>query len=445
MGKQLIILGAGESGTGAALLGQKLDYSVFVSDMGRIRPEYRQALEQAGIPFEEETHRQALGMTEGIVVKSPGIPDSAKVVTRFREAGLPVWSEIEFASRFTQADIVAITGSNGKTTTTHLVHHIFCAAGLDAAIGGNVGNGFAYELFRGDHAHFVLEISSFQLDNIKRFRPRVAVLLNITPDHLDRYQNSVEAYAAAKMRITLNQTPEDYFIYCADDPLTLEALDKHGTNARTLSFSIKKKTGQNAWLEGDQIIFNIHQNQFTMPLRDLTLTGKHNVYNSMAAGIVSRIYEIRKEVIRDSMTNFKGLPHRLEKVATIRGVEFINDSKATNVNSTWYALESIDKPVVWIAGGVDKGNDYQPLKKLVNQKVKAIICLGVDNRHLHEAFSRNVDLMINTQRMEEAVQMAFHLADKGDVVLLSPACASFDLFQNYEDRGNQFKQFVREL
>lgn len=441
----MTILGGGESGVGAALLALQQGYDVFLSDAGKIREYYKHTLEEAGIRFEEEKHSDREILLAEEVVKSPGIPKEAEMVQKILQADIPVISEIEFASRYTDAFIVGITGSNGKTTTSSLTFEMLRHAGLNVALGGNIGRSFASLVRSGGHEYYVLEISSFQLDDIVDFRPDIAMLLNITPDHLDRYENTMQNYIAAKFRITENQTPEDRFIYCSDDPVTNQNLSNYPSAARQLPFGFEQADGNAGWLEGDTIKLSVDQNQFEMSIYELGLQGKHNTYNSMAAGIVGSALGLRKDAIRESLSEFKNLPHRLEKVATIRDVEYINDSKATNVNSTWYALESMNKPVVWIAGGVDKGNDYEVLKPMVRKHVKAIICLGVDNRHLHGAFSRTVDFMFNTTRMDEAVQVAKHMSDKGDVVLLSPACASFDLFENYEDRGNQFRKVVKSL
>ena len=444
-GKNMVILGAGESGVGAALLGRKKGYKVFVSDSGQIQSSYLSELEQAGIRFEANGHNLDRILDAAFIVKSPGIPDDSPVLKQIHAKQIPVVSEIEFASWHTSSSIVAITGSNGKTTTTHLSYHIFKSAGLDVSIAGNMGVSFARQLLKRDYDIFILEVSSFQLDGIKNFKPDVAVLLNITPDHLDRYKHSMAAYTESKFRIADNQETSDYFIYWADDPHTIGFMKTHKLQARCIPFSMEQKETDGAWVANEEITIQLNKKTFTMPLKELILQGKHNVYNSMAAGIVSRIYEIRKDMVRESMQDFKGLSHRLEQVATIGSVRYINDSKATNVNSSWYALESADAPIVWIAGGTDKGNDYEPLKEIVGQKVKAIVCLGLDNRHLHEAFSNRVSVMMNTTSMHEAVKMAYDLAEKGDIVLLSPACASFDLFENYEDRGNQFKEQVVQL
>lgn len=445
MPERIVILGAGESGIGAARLALAKGFDVFVSDAGKIKDGFRSELIGMKVPFEEGAHTwdQLRGASE--VIKSPGIPDDAEIVQRFTSAGVPVISEIEFASRYTNATIIGITGSNGKSTTTTLTHHMLRKENWDACLAGNIGNSFARELSMSDHEYFVLELSSFQLDGIVNFRPHVAVLLNITPDHLDRYGKKFENYIASKFRISLNQTASDCFIYSLDDEVTGEWMESHPIRAKRIGFSIKKKLKEGAWLDGNQLHINVHQNPMTMQGEQLALVGKHNLYNSMAAGIAARVLDLKKESVREALMDFKGLEHRLEKVLKVGGVDFINDSKATNVNSAWYALESMFQPVIWIAGGVDKGNDYEVLKPLVKKKVKAIVCLGTDNTRIHDAFSKLVDVIVNTQSMKESVQVAYRLANPGDVVLLSPACASFDLFQNYEDRGRQFKEQIREL
>lgn len=443
--KNVVILGAGESGVGAAYLAKQQGYDVFVSDFGAIADKYKQQLIEWTIPFEENQHTEAKILSAVEVIKSPGIPEKAPIVKKLREKHIPVISEIEFAGRYTQARIVGITGSNGKTTTTSLTYHILKNAGLNVGLAGNIGNSFAYQVATEKFDTYVLELSSFMLDDMYQFKVDIAVLLNITPDHLDRYEYKMENYAASKFRITQNQTANDYFIYCADDPETLNVMAGHTFDAQLLPFSIQKKVEPGAYLENDNIIINTHQQHFQMSINDLALQGKHNVYNSMASGIVAKVLELRNPSIRDSMGDFQSIEHRLEFVAKISGISFINDSKATNVNSTWYALESMTTDVVLILGGVDKGNDYQMLKDLVKQKVKAIVCLGKDNRRIHEAFEEDVEVIVNTYSAQEAARMAYHLAEKGDTVLLSPACASFDLFKNYEDRGRQFKQAVKEL
>jgi UDP-N-acetylmuramoylalanine--D-glutamate ligase len=447
---RMVVLGGGESGLGAARLAAAKGWEVLLSDAGTIDPQRALAARQAGVELEQGGHEKALEQRPDLVVKSPGIPRYAPVVRAF--AGIPVLGEIEFAARYSKARIVAITGSNGKTTTTSWTGHILQKAGLDAFVGGNIGQSFAAQLCERDPEYAVLEVSSFQLDDAFDFKPSISVLLNITEDHLDRYNNDVHQYAASKMRIAQNQDAEDHFIHSAEDPLTLEHLSKAPEAVRRLPFGWPKpepnadgSMPDAAWVEDGHMHIQYRQTPFSMSIYDLALQGKHNVNNAMAAAMAARVLDIRKDVIRDALMDFRALEHRLERVASVHGIRFINDSKATNVNSVWYALESQEQPVVWIAGGVDKGNDYEALKPLVKQKVKAIICLGKDNRKLHQAFSACVDVMINTQRMDEAVRMAYHMADKDDVVLLSPACASFDLFRNYEDRGRQFKAAVKAL
>ncbi|MFZ4101526.1 MAG: UDP-N-acetylmuramoyl-L-alanine--D-glutamate ligase [Sphingobacterium thalpophilum] len=447
-GKYIVVLGAGESGTGAALLAQKMGYAVFVSDFGPIADQYKKELEKAVIPFEENQHTEDRILTANEVIKSPGIPDKAPIITKLIEKNIPIISEIEFASRYTKAKLISITGSNGKTTTTMLTYHILRSAGLNVGLAGNIGKSFAKQVAFEDFEYYVLEISSFMLDNMYSFKADIAVLLNITPDHLDRYDYKMENYSDSKFRIIQNQQVDDVFIYCADDEEVKKGLSKRIINSKTYPFSIEKTLEQGAFLQGEQIIINLHhtnQEFLTMSLKDLALQGKHNMYNSMASGIVAKVLELRNETIRESMGSFTNIEHRLEHVAKISGIDFINDSKATNVNSTWYALESMPGDVVLILGGVDKGNDYRMLKDLVKSKVKSIVCLGKDNKSIHEAFEDDVEVIVNTFSANEAVQIAYHLAKKGDTVLLSPACASFDLFKNYEDRGNQFKKAVKEL
>ncbi len=447
-GKYIVVLGAGESGTGAALLAQKMGYAVFVSDFGPIAYQYKKELEQALIPFEENQHTEDRILTANEVIKSPGIPDKAPIIKKLIERNIPIISEIEFASRYTKAKLISITGSNGKTTTTMLTYHILRSAGLNVGLAGNIGKSFAKQVAFEDFEYYVLEISSFMLDNMYSFKADIAVLLNITPDHLDRYDYKMENYSDSKFRIIQNQQVDDVFIYCADDEEVKKGLSKRIINSKTYPFSIEKTLEQGAFLQEEQIIINLHhtnQEFLTMSLKDLALQGKHNLYNSMASGIVAKVLELRNETIRESMGSFTNIEHRLEHVAKISGIDFINDSKATNVNSTWYALESMPGDVVLILGGVDKGNDYRMLKDLVKSKVKSIVCLGKDNKSIHEAFEDDVEVIVNTFSANEAVQIAYHLAKKGDTVLLSPACASFDLFKNYEDRGNQFKKAVKEL
>lgn len=443
---RVVILGAGESGVGAAKLAQAKGFDVFVSDYGVITDKYKAALEKLSIPFESEKHTEELILNANEVIKSPGIPPTAPIIKKLVERGIPVVSEIEFAKRYTSAKTICITGSNGKSTTSLLTYHILKNAGFNVGLAGNIGQSFAAQVATDDYEYYVLEISSFMLDDMFAFKADIAVLLNITPDHLDRYDYKLENYAASKMRIVQNQTAEDVFIYCADDEESLKAIALIKPVAKAFPFSITKKVELGAYLEETTIhILTEPNNQLTMSISDLALQGKHNIYNSMASGIVSKVLELRNETIRESMGNFKNIEHRLEHVAKISGIDFINDSKATNVNSTWYALESMTSDVVLIMGGVDKGNDYNMLKDLVKSKVKAIVCLGKDNKRIHDAFEDDVDVIVNTFSADEAAQIAFHLAKRGDAVLLSPACASFDLFKNYEDRGNQFKAAVREL
>ena len=443
--KKLVILGAGESGVGTAVLAQKQGFDVFVSDKGEIKPEYRAALEKYKIRFEEGKHDESEILSANEIVKSPGIPEKVEILKKIRNAGIPVVSEIEFAGRYSKAKMIGITGTNGKTTTTMLVYHILQKAGLKVGLAGNVGKSFAMQVAEQDFDYYVLELSSFQLDDMYHFKCDIAILTNITPDHLDRYNYELKNYVMAKFRIVQNQTSADAFIYCADDAITTEYLPSVEVKSKKYPFSLKSKVEQGAYVEDQQLIINTNNNQFTMLIHELALQGKHNLHNTMAAGITAQLVHIRKEVIRESMIDFRNVEHRLEFVNTIHGIEFYNDSKATNVNSTWFALESFNKPVVLILGGVDKGNDYEVLKELVNEKVKAIVCLGLDNRKIHEAFGGSVALLVNTTSAEDAVKAAYHFAEKGDAVLLSPACASFDLFKNYEDRGNQFKKAVMDL
>ena len=443
--KNIAILGAGESGVGAAYLAQQQGYDVFVSDFGAIAPNYKEQLQGWNILFEENQHTESEILKATEVIKSPGIPDKAPIIKKIKEKGIPIISEIEFAGRYTDAKIIGITGSNGKTTTTSLTYFILKNAGLNVGLAGNIGQSFAYQVATEKFDYYVLELSSFMLDDMYRFKTDIAVLLNITPDHLDRYDYKLENYAASKFRITQNQTVDDVFIYCADDEETLKGMDGKAFNAQLLPFSIKKKVTPGAYLQDDKIIIQTNQQPFEMTITELALQGKHNIYNSMASGIVARVLDLRNDTIRESMAQFKNIEHRLEFVAKISGISFINDSKATNVNSTWYALESMTSDVVLILGGVDKGNDYSMLRDLVKQKVKAIVCLGKDNQRIHDAFEDDVDVIVNTTSAQEAATIAYHLSTKGDTVLLSPACASFDLFKNYEDRGRQFKEAVKEL
>lgn len=442
---KMVILGAQESGTGAALLAKQKGYDVFVSDGGSIDATYKEQLLTANIEFEEGTHTMARILDADEVVKSPGIPESIELMKLVRGADIPVLSEIEFAYRYTNATIVGITGTNGKTTTTMLTYHLLSRAGLDVGIAGNVGQSFARQIATGDKDFYVLELSSFQLDDIHEFRPHISMILNITPDHLDRYDNNMSLYVASKFRITMNQTEVDHFIYCADDEVVVNGLHDHGSKANQLPFSFNLDKQPVAYADADQIHIKTTQKPFSMSIMNLALQGKHNIYNSLAAGLAARVLEVRDEVIRESLIDFTAVEHRLEYVATANGIKYINDSKATNVNAAWYALESMHKPVIWIAGGVDKGNDYRQLKNLVKDKVKMIICLGKDNEALVKAFGKVVPEMYEVDSAYEAVKAASQMGKPGDTVLLSPACASFDLFKNYEDRGKQFKHAVMAL
>jgi UDP-N-acetylmuramoylalanine--D-glutamate ligase len=445
MKKRLVILGGGESGVGAAVLGCVKGFDVFLSDAGRIGAAYAETLQQHGVACEQGGHTEALILNADEVVKSPGIPDTAPVVKKLREAGVPVISEIELAARYTSAKLVCVTGSNGKTTTTSLIYHIMKSAGLSVGLGGNIGKSFALQVATENFGYYALELSSFQLDGMYRFKADVAVLLNITPDHLDRYGYKLENYARSKFRIAQNMDKNGCFIYCADDEVTMKYLEETAIRAQLLGFSQSRPLAQGAWLNNSKLTAMYKNNSFEMLLEELSLKGKHNLYNSMAASIAGQVLRIKKEHIRNSLMGFGSIEHRLEPVLSVGGILFINDSKATNINSTWYALESMTTPTVWIVGGVDKGNDYSQLLELVRQKVKAIVCLGVDNRKIHEAFEGMVSDIVDTRSAEEAVKTAYKLSQKGDTVLLSPACASFDLFQNYEDRGEQFKRAIRYL
>jgi UDP-N-acetylmuramoylalanine--D-glutamate ligase len=443
---ELAILGAGESGVGAAILAKKEGLVPFVSDAGKIGEKYKKVLIQNDIEWEEGVHSEARILQAGEVVKSPGIPDHALLVKKLHEKGIPVISEIEFAYRYCKAKLIGITGSNGKTTTALMTYHVLKRGGLNVGLAGNVGKSFAEQVAKEDYDYYVLELSSFQLDGIENFKADIAILLNITPDHLDRYNDQFELYADAKLRIAMNAGEEDYFIYCEDDPAIQEAMKRNPTKARLIPFSIKKQLPLGAYInDKEELNIQLLNNHFTMSIHDLALQGKHNLYNTMASGIAGRVLDLRKELIRESLSDFQNVEHRLEKVATIHGIEFINDSKATNVNSTWYALESINKPIVWIVGGVDKGNDYGELQELVRDKVKAIICLGKENAKIIDAFREDIPLIEEAHSAEEAVRKAYEIGRSGDAVLLSPACASFDLFENYEDRGHQFKRAVRSL
>ncbi len=445
MKEKIIILGGGESGVGSAILAQKQGYDVFVSDSGPVRHKYKKVLAGYDIDFEEGKHSDEKVLQAGLVIKSPGIPNTAPVIVKLKEKGIPVISEIEFAGRYTKAKKVCITGSNGKTTTTLLTYHILRNAGLNVGLAGNVGNSFAWQVAEKNYDIYVLELSSFQLDDMYDFKADVAILLNITPDHLDRYSYDMQNYIDSKFRIIQNQTEDDVFIFCEDDENIQKELITRNIVSACYPFSLFEPDEQGAGILNEELIINYNKNQFSMSILDISLQGKHNFYNSMAAGIASMVFEIKNEKLRESLSDFKGVEHRLEKFLKVHGIEFINDSKATNVNSTWYALESIPKSIVWIAGGIDKGNDYSMLIPLVKEKVKAIVCLGKDNSKLHAAFDGVLKNIVDVSNMEEAVKAAYYLSRNGDTVLLSPACASFDLFENYEDRGRQFKEQVRNL
>ena len=444
-GKYLVILGAGESGVGTAILGKKYGWNVFVSDFGVISPEYKEELNQYEIAWEEGKHSLELLHNADIVVKSPGIPDTVAVVKQFTERNVSVISEIEFAGYYNTAKTICITGSNGKTTTTMLTYHTFQKAGLNVGLAGNVGKSFAKQVAEENFDWYILELSSFQLDGMFDFKADIAILLNITPDHLDRYAYNMQNYVNSKFRIIQNQGENDFFIYNADDEVITANFDKIKTNVNSLPFSIRKVIENGGYADEKQLTLNINKDPFIMSIHDLALKGKHNVQNSLASGIASRLVEIRKEVVRDSFSDFQNVEHRLEFVAKVHGISFINDSKATNVNSTWFALESMEAPTVWIVGGVDKGNDYSELLELVKDKVKAIICLGTDNQKIKDTFNGVVETIVEAGSAMEAVSYGYRLAKKEETVLLSPACASFDLFENYEDRGNQFKSAVRAL
>lgn len=444
MSKRIVILGAGESGVGSAILAQKMGFDVFVSDFGKIKETYKQKLNDYQIPWEEGKHTVELILNATEIIKSPGIPEKVSIVKAAIEKNIPVLSEIEFAGRYTNAYKICITGSNGKTTTTTLLYHILKNAGLNVGIAGNVGKSFALQVADENFDYYVIELSSFQLDGMFEFRADIAILMNITPDHLDRY-DGMQGYTDSKFRIIQNQTEGDCFIYCYDDEVTKNELPKYNIKALELPFSLNQKFNEGAFVEEENLKIKYKSNELIMSIQELALKGQHNTYNSMAAGIAAQVLKLRKEDIRESLSNFQGVEHRLESVLKVHGIEFINDSKATNVNSTWYALESMQNDVIWIAGGVDKGNDYSILQELVRKKVKSIICLGVDNDKIHKAFGEIVETIIDVKSADEAVKTAYYLAKKGDNVLLSPACASFDLFDNYEDRGKQFKKAVRDL
>jgi len=442
--KRLVILGGGESGVGAALLGKVKKYNVFLSDSGKIANKYKDVLIHNEIEWEDEGHTESEILTADLVVKSPGIPDHVSIVQKLQSASIPVVSEIEFAALYTTANIIGITGSNGKTTTTMMVYHILRQAGFDVAMGGNIGKSFAEQVLT-NTANYILELSSFQLDGIQDFRPHIAVITNITPDHLDRYDYNFENYITSKFRIVMNQTSDDYLLYDSDDEVITSYINSHPIQSTLVPFSLSKIVANGTYLEQNNIIIEFNNRDIIMPTTNLALEGIHNIKNAMAAATVAHLLKIRKATIRESLEGFQGAEHRLEQVLTINKVKYVNDSKATNVNATYYALECMNVPTVWIVGGVDKGNDYSSLFPFVNEKVKAIICLGKDNEALFDAFGNMVDVIIETQYMSEAVKIAYNVAVAGEAVLLSPACASFDLFESYDDRGKQFKSAVRKL
>ena len=443
---QIVVLGGGESGVGAALLAKKKGISVFVSDKNKIQQKYIDVLKHSEIDFEDNGHTEDLILSADEIIKSPGIPDNVSLIKSAKTNNIPVISEIEFAARHTSAKLICITGSNGKTTTTLLLYHILKTSGINVGIAGNIGSSFAKQVAENDYDVFVLEISSFQLDGMFNVRANIAILLNITPDHLDRYDNNFDKYIESKFRIIQNQTSGDALIYCFDDPVITQKLKHLEVKAQKFPCSQNRMNiKQGAMIINDEIIILDNKTQVHMTLEQLALQGKHNVYNSMAAGVAARLMDIRKETLKQCMSDFHNVAHRLEYVSSVHGITFINDSKATNVNSTWYALEYYDKPIIWITGGTDKGNDYTMLTQLVKSKVKAIVCMGINNKPFHDAFGDIVEIIEDTQSAYHAVNVAYELAKKGDVVLLSPSCSSFDLFENYEDRGNQFKTAVKEL
>jgi UDP-N-acetylmuramoylalanine--D-glutamate ligase len=442
--KCIVVLGAGESGVGAAILAKKQEWNVFVSDAGKIKADYKTELDNNQIEWEENTHSTDRIFQAELIVKSPGIPETTDLMRALRNKQVKIISEIEFAGYYTRGKSICVTGSNGKTTTTMLTHHILKKAGWDVGLAGNVGKSFAKQVAEGDHDWYVIELSSFQLDDMFDFKADIGILTNITPDHLDRYENQMQKYVDSKFRILNNQNHEDWFIYNYDDPIIREELSKRKLSMNLAPFSLKEEIKVGAYAVNNQLIINI-KDQLTMSIHELALKGKHNTQNSLAAGIAGRLVEIRKSIVRESLEDFENVEHRLEFVAKVNGIEFINDSKATNINSTWYALETMENPVVWVMGGVDKGNDYSELSNLVKDKVKAIICLGIDNQKIIKAFGHLVETIVEAGSATEAVAYAYRLAKKNETVLLSPACASFDLFENYEDRGNQFKQAVRKL
>lgn len=444
MPKRIVILGAGESGAGAAVLAKMKGFDVFVSDMSIIKDQYKELLDSHNIVWEEGHHSEELILNADEVIKSPGIPNDTPLMLKLQAKGIPAISEIEFAGRYTNAKMICITGSNGKTTTTSLIYHIFKSAGLNVGLAGNIGQSLALQVAECNYDYYIIELSSFQLDNMYNFRANIAVLMNITPDHLDRYDHNMQNYIDAKFRITQNQTKEDAFIFWNDDPIIQEELKKNGINAHLYPFATQKKEGITAYTENKKLVFD-EPIAFNMEQEELALTGVHNLYNSMAAGISANLAGIRKEYIRAALSDFKGVEHRLEKVARVRGIDFINDSKATNVNSCWYALGSMKTKTVLILGGKDKGNDYTEIEELVKEKVSALVFLGVDNSKLHAFFDGKVERIVDCNNMKDAVEQAYKLAKKDETVLLSPCCASFDLFNSYEDRGDQFKECVKNL
>ena len=443
--KRIVVLGAGESGTGAAVLAKVKGHEVWLSDMGKISPKYKEKLNEFAVDWEEDGHTEEKILAADEVVKSPGIPDTAPIIVKLKSKNIPIISEIEFAGRYTDAKMVCITGSNGKTTTTLLTYHILREAGLNVGLAGNVGRSLAYQVATEQHDVYVIELSSFQLDNMYEFKANIAVLMNITPDHLDRYDYKMENYVAAKFRILRNQTEEDSFIFWQDDPVIAAQLKNLQIEARMYPFSEQHGTSTKAYVENDELVIDTDADHLEVPREELALKGLHNLYNSMAAGLSASLLDIKKDVIRQALEDFEAVEHRLEYVATIDGVKYINDSKATNVNSCWYALESMQAPTVLILGGKDKGNDYTEIEQFVKDKVKAIVCLGVDNTKLHNFFDDKVPTITDAGSMQEAVEKCRALAEPGDVVLLSPCCASFDLFKSYEDRGTQFKENVHRL
>lgn len=443
--KRLVILGGGESGVGTAILGKQKGWEVFLSDKGSLKPHYRETLNKEGIQWEEGTHTEEKILSADVIMKSPGIPDKAPIIKKAHEKGIAVISEIEFASQYTDSLIVGITGSNGKTTTTLLTHHIFKEAGLQVGLGGNIGYSFAELVATENPPYYVLEISSFQLDGIEHFAPHIAVLLNITPDHLDRYDYKFENYINSKFRIAMNQTENDYLIYDTDDEVITQWLSTHTIKSKLIPFSIEKELPQGAFLKDNKIYIMLEYQTTEINVEEISLRGKHNIKNTMAASVAARLVNIRNNSLRESLKGFKGAPHRLEEVKVVDGVTYVNDSKATNVNSVFYALDTIKTPIVWIVGGQDKGNDYNSLLPYVHEKVRAIVCLGVDNSPIIQSFHNTIGTLVETRSMDEAVKLAQGFAQEGDTVLLSPACASFDLFKNYEERGDLFKAAVQKL